>query len=224
MRRTAAGQPTETSRGGPEVSPTAIGQMTEDLLANYRAVQYHYVQFLTEHLADCSRSFGGDFDQVVILAVLGQRFLGATGQGVKGPAATAEMIWMPAMRVADVLGLPRETVRRKLKALEARGWVRQTPGKGWALAGTFKEAPARTALADLDRRGIERLARLYVAICISWPRRAGSATERQGVLPPIRPAPPSVRTPKPASRCPVRPEARQRPIPRAEAGQCRSGA
>ena len=100
MRRTAAGQPTETSRGGPEVSPTAIGQMTEDLLANYRAVQYQYLQFLSEHLADCSRSFGGDFDQVVILAVLGQRFLGATGQGVKGPAATAEMIWMPAMRVA----------------------------------------------------------------------------------------------------------------------------
>ena len=42
---------------------------------NYPVVQYAYVHFLSEHIADCSREFGGDLQQMLILSVIGQVFI-----------------------------------------------------------------------------------------------------------------------------------------------------
>lgn len=143
-----------------------IGRMNAAFAANYRTVQYHYVQFLSEHLVDCSRTFEGDFDQVVILAVMGQRALDAVRQVAEDVEAVSGAFWMSAMRIADVTGLPRETVRRKLKSLEARGWVKQETSKGWALVTSEGAAPIRQALGGLDKRGLARLSKLIVSILL----------------------------------------------------------
>lgn len=139
-------------------------RLLERLAENYPEVQYHFVQFVSEHLADCARVFRGDMEKLLILAVLGQRFI----EGVRAERAERDnpeaRIWMPALRLADVTGLPRETVRRKLRAMEADGWLRQEPGKGWTLAGDLGRSVARDALEELDRRGLERLARLMTAL------------------------------------------------------------
>lgn len=170
MPRTGDGQHTETgaingldqvhSEPGPVKAETVRDQVLGALEQNYRQVQYHYVQFLAEHLTDCRKSLGGDFDDLMMLAVLGQRFLGARLDLQAGNAGAENRIWMSALRLSDVTGVPRESVRRKLFRLEARGWVLHDPKKGWRLAGTMEEAQARNDLADLDKRGLERLARL----------------------------------------------------------------
>jgi hypothetical protein len=134
------------------------------LEANYPTVQYHYVQFLAEHLTDCRKTLGGDFDDLMMLAVLGQRFLQARRDRDAGDAGAGERIWMSALRLSDVTGIPRESVRRKLARLAARGWVTHHAAKGWRLAGTFEVATARIDLGDLDRRGLERLGKLMAAL------------------------------------------------------------
>jgi hypothetical protein len=163
MRRMAAGRPTDVSDAGvaPETSRRAVAAAFE---ANYPTVQYHYVQFLAEHLTDCRKTLGGDFDDLMMLAVLGQRFIQARRDRDAGDAEAAERIWMSALRISDVTGVPRESVRRKLNRLAARGWVSHDPARGWRLAGSFDNATARIDLGDLDRRGLERLGKLVAAL------------------------------------------------------------
>jgi hypothetical protein len=145
--------------------------VTAALETNYATVQYHYVQFLAEHLTDCRKTLGGDFDDLMMLAVLGQRFLQARQEREAGDTGATERVWMSALRIADVTGVPRESVRRKLKRLADRGWVTQDPARGWGLAGSFDMAPVRIDLGDLDRRGLERLGKLVTALLPLLPDR-----------------------------------------------------
>jgi DeoR/GlpR family transcriptional regulator of sugar metabolism len=61
-----------------------------------------------------------------------------------------------------VSNIPRETVRRKLHALEAKGWVARDQGGLWCIAADpgGDDAPVRRDLAALDERGLQRVARL----------------------------------------------------------------
>ena len=156
---------TETSSAspGPDQRHKRAPQVLDAFERNYAKVQYHYVQFLTEHLSDCAQEFSGDLTKVLILAVLGQRHIEAhilaqRDQSADQPSA------MSASRIADVTGLPRETVRRKLEALSGLGWVEQGPDRRWQIASVAGATSLRSDLKDLDARGLQRLARLYTAL------------------------------------------------------------
>lgn len=170
MQQTEDGRPTDTEgEAGPKARDAQEREPgTAEILAaledNYRAVQYHYVQFLAEHLTDCRRSLGGDLDEMMILAVLGQRLIGARLARDGGDDSAQDRVWMSALRIADVTGVPRESVRRKLQRLKERGWVSQDPTDGWRLAGTLDALTVRSDLTELDRRAIGRLARLIKAL------------------------------------------------------------
>lgn len=163
MPRTAAGQPID-ARFDDTGSKAAHKAVTAALEAHYSTVQYNYVRFLSEHLTDCRKALGGDFDDLMMLAVLGQRYLQARKDHDAGDATAADRIWMSALRLSDVTGVPRESVRRKLSRLASRGWVMHDPTKGWGLVGSFDMTQARIDLAELDRRGLERLARLILCL------------------------------------------------------------
>jgi hypothetical protein len=153
-----------TGDRGPSDPKTGAGgkaaRVEARLRARYPEVQYVYVQYLSEHLADCAREFDGDLSQLLVLAVLGQERLEAVVRDGLSAAPSATS----ATRIADVTGLPRETVRRKLLLLEAKGWIARVDGAAWALQADGTETQARRELADLDARGIARLARLYVQL------------------------------------------------------------
>lgn len=122
----------------------------------YKETQYAYVQFLTEHLADLSRVFAGDLQQMLVLALIGQAQINAVLSGNAGAGKS-----LSASRIADVSGIPRETVRRKLTALEDNGWIERDDAQRWQLRMSDGFASARAALNDLDRRAIARIARLF---------------------------------------------------------------
>ncbi len=127
----------------------------------YVEVQYAYVRFLSEHLTDCSKTFGGDFAQMMILAVIGQSHLSVF---MTKDADRPMQYGLTALRLADITGLPRETVRRKLALLEARQWIEKS-AHGWALRHSDgDQTVARQALSDLDSRGLDRLAQLHLDI------------------------------------------------------------
>jgi DNA-binding IclR family transcriptional regulator len=62
--------------------------------------------------------------------------------------------------LAELTGIPRETVRRKLKSLENRGWVTRVDRRGWRLTLEGDTPVLRTELQDYLRREIRRLVRL----------------------------------------------------------------
>lgn len=134
--------------------------------ASYFPYQYCFVEFLIEHLSDVSRAFRGDLQQVLILGLVGQVWLNAVkratgaGQDLAGldPVETP----ISASRIADVSGIPRETVRRKLALLKAEGWIAQAEGGGWHLIVDPKKGGSvvKQDLVDLDRRARHRIARL----------------------------------------------------------------
>jgi hypothetical protein len=134
------------------------------LMTNYADVQYHFVQFLADHLTDCRKTFGGDFDCVMVLAVLGQRFLGAYHDLAPGEIPDEARIWMSALRISDVTGIPRESVRRKLAQLLAKGWVEHNRSQGWRLSGGRDNTSVRNELRELDQRGMDRLVRMIAAL------------------------------------------------------------
>jgi DNA-binding MarR family transcriptional regulator len=134
---------------------------------NYPSYQYHFVEFLTEHLSDVSREFGGDLQEMLVLAIIGQMHLRAVIDTQTGSVASQQIRQNPpqitASRIADASGIPRETVRRKLAKLGKRGWIEQGADGAWRLVvgETSARARARDDLFGLDSRGIARVAGFY---------------------------------------------------------------
>lgn len=151
---------------------TSPQQRTDEIAAtfeaNYPAFQYRVVEFVVEHLADLSRVFEGDLQEMLVLAIVGQvqmRAMRTAALAGEDPWALAEeRVSINASRIADVTAIPRETVRRKLRSLEERGWVTQTANSAWRLTVDGAGAKAKLDLADVDRRGIGRVARLFAGL------------------------------------------------------------
>jgi hypothetical protein len=135
---------------------------------DYLMMQYAFVQFFADHLADVSRVFEADLQSVLVLAIIGQMELEARirsrfdGQGGMPPDA---LVGRPprinASSLAAVTGIPRETVRRKLEGLAQRGWVERDSGGLWHIKTEGPDrVPVRRELGEIDRRQMERVSRL----------------------------------------------------------------
>ncbi|MGF1503169.1 MAG: helix-turn-helix domain-containing protein [Paracoccaceae bacterium] len=130
----------------------------------YLDYQYIFVEFLIDHLVDAGGAFKGDSQAMLVLAVLGQARLGAVRAA--SPADDAPPDVSPAAestnasRIADITGIPRQTVRRKLEALAERGWIERDAEGAYRLVSTDGRSAARRDLSDTDRRAMQRVARL----------------------------------------------------------------
>lgn len=132
--------------------------------ADYPTFQYHFVEFFTDHLADCSRAFGGDLQLMLVLALIGQMHLKAVVAQKQKPDHWAPIVRdqkITASRLADASGIPRETVRRKLAKLEELGWVEKEGSGAWRIIIDVKGSNVRRDLAELDRRAMSRIAAFY---------------------------------------------------------------
>jgi len=135
-------------------------QIEAKLSRNYLRSQYCFVELLVGHWSDVSRTFGGDLQLALVLAVIGQRELEAAMAGVGTRREPRAKRYIAAARIADVTGIPRETVRRKLVALSKRCWVDHVPGAGWCLRVAEGKSRAGVDLREIDARGRKRLALL----------------------------------------------------------------
>lgn len=130
----------------------------------YLDYQYVFVEFLIEHMVDAGRAFKGDFQAMLVLAVLGQARLNAVRAASSSAVASldvrAEAESTNASRISDITGIPRQTVRRKLDALTKRGWIERDADGAYRLVSTGGQSAARRDLSDMDRRAMQRVAQL----------------------------------------------------------------
>ena len=102
------------------------------------AVIFVLGRFMTEHLVRLYQGFDKDITAAIVLDTISQhnlqRYYAEIGEksaaGFHQLAAQAEHLAhgraCTAMSISRSTGIPRETVRRKIRALIKRGWLKQT--------------------------------------------------------------------------------------------------
>lgn len=115
---------------------------------NFGRLHALHVAALTRHLVACRAAFDGDLDLFLVLTIIGERSFsernapaGMTEEQFRAsPVSTVAPLAINLQSIADFSGIPRETVRRKVAALVARGWVRRDAGGLLAVTDAAKDS------------------------------------------------------------------------------------
>ncbi len=156
------------TKGSGSRAITAYTKIYRRLFADkYFETRCLFVQLFAEHIVEVSRFFEADLRSVVVLAIVGQMEIEARIRShVDRPgstprdAVTGTPLRTNTSTIAEISGIPRETVRRKIDTLARRGWIERDPKGLWhfKMDGT-DSAPARGELLEIDRRQTERVCR-----------------------------------------------------------------
>lgn len=102
----------------------------ETLRRHFGRIWPVHVERFTELLVELRSRFDGDLDRMIVLAVIGARTMPLSrtrdldfGQFMGGGLKPEAPRPINVQSIAEYSGIPRETVRRKVRALEAAGLV-----------------------------------------------------------------------------------------------------
>lgn len=125
----------------------------------------HFMEWIGAHLSDCSRVFNGDLNEMMVLSVIGQVFVRHYGyRTAQIYELDGEELTVSAARISEITSIPRETVRRKLLSLMARGWLEQAENGRWKMVMDGDVSVAAKDLAALQTRSLTRLMNLVDTI------------------------------------------------------------
>lgn len=128
-------------------------------------------------LVTLRKDFHGDLDAMLVLLTLS---LGTERQnwveGLLGQAGQSRAIRVTnTLSISQATGIPRETVRRKLEAMEARGWIVRDGNRNWV--------PTRRAAEDLRKGSQETIGFIRALVGAAHSarrRRSGEAPPTDG--------------------------------------------
>ncbi len=129
----------------------------------FTAIWPVHVESLIEFLTRLRAAFDGDLDTALILAVIGSgnmaRSLDATARSCDShksdPARFGGARPINTLSIAEISGVPRETVRRKLMAMQKRGWIARDSKGQWSA-----EPEAAKQLAPITQYSLDYLSRM----------------------------------------------------------------
>ena len=146
--------------------PGEVHQLAKQYAERYGDVHPKILRHLIAWVLLMRESFDGDLDLMVVLAVIGDRALkdpsvrGYSYQGLIDRKPVATRIPLTNRKsIADSTGIPRETVRRKVATLIARGWVEELPD-----GSLIPALASKTDLYATTLRSFEVLGRLAEAL------------------------------------------------------------
>jgi len=122
--------------------------MARSFETNFGKLHALHVAGLTRHLIACRDAFGGDLDLFLVFTIIGERSFTPRNAPAAmtveefrtSPVRTVRSVAINLQSIADYSGIPRETVRRKVRALIERGWI-ERDGQGLiAVTDRAKEA------------------------------------------------------------------------------------
>ncbi len=135
-------------------------EAAERIRENFGAIWPAHVENLTRLLILCREAFDGDMDLFLVMAVVGERTFSTRNADENldfetwqsGGARSAKREDINASSIAHFSHIPRETVRRKLAVLKAKGWIAMDE------RGNYLATPKSSA--ELERLTIESIAYL----------------------------------------------------------------
>ena len=146
----------------------SVGTKSDDLIRkNFGKAWPVFVHAYTEYTIDCRKTFDGDLELMIVLAVIGDRTLNAKNtrpdlthdELMSDPSAHVLPLDINTSSIAEYSGIPRETVRRKIKLLQERGWIaRDAEGM---LVATKKSAEDLASMMSIGIRYMSSMFRLF---------------------------------------------------------------
>lgn len=132
------------------------------LREHFGQIHAQNVAALSRHLITCRRFFDGDLDLFLDLMIIGERTFSRRNapdisfeQWQKATVRSIKQEAINLQSIADYSGIPRETVRRKVETLVARGWVERDGRK--YIAATDKARDELMALTESNLRYLAEL-------------------------------------------------------------------
>lgn len=100
---------------------------------NFGKLHALHAAAFVRHLVECRRACDGDLDLFLVLSIIGERTFNPRSvprsmthdEFLEGTVDSIQPVAINLQSIADYSGIPRETVRRKIEQLIARGWVRR---------------------------------------------------------------------------------------------------
>jgi hypothetical protein len=125
----------------------------DELIRNFGRIWPVHVEAFASLLIALRRHFGGDLDRMLVLAVIGLRTMplrridGRSYDDFLAGRLAEQPSPINVQSISDTTGIPRETVRRKVRALVASGWIERREDGSLAVAPQAREelAPATEA-------------------------------------------------------------------------------
>lgn len=99
--------------------------------SDFGKLHARHVAALVRHLIECRRTCDGDLDLFLVMTIIGERTFSARNvpsgmthsEFVTEQMGHVETEAINVQSIADYSGIPRETVRRKVEQLTAKGWI-----------------------------------------------------------------------------------------------------
>ena len=133
---------------------------------NYPGVAKDLLNPLLEMMRLSRVHCGGDMDKFLILLVVGVRALEHPAFAAYSPEALSDAPELPSLgtnvrSIAASIGIPKETVRRKVCELVDAGWFERRAGALHYTADAYRQlAPVRASLQEMAVRYFEVVAAL----------------------------------------------------------------
>jgi hypothetical protein len=133
---------------------------------NYVTFQHEFIEFLVAQLIDFRKVFNGDLDETLVYIFVARYYLreersrGQDHQDQDGYWAAPPTL----ARIAEFTAIPRETVRRKLIALQSRGLIEKIDHDKWRPATKDDVPVIRSAYEEFWAREMRRLVKLVRAL------------------------------------------------------------
>ena len=132
---------------------------------HYNFLIYQFMEWISSHLCDCSRTFKGDLTEMLVLAVIGQMAVRHNvNEAAKNYALDGEELSLSISRISELTSIPRETVRRKLLGMKKKGWLEQDEHSRWKLVMNGDESVVAIDVKQLETRSLTRMVNLVDAI------------------------------------------------------------
>ncbi|MCA3181087.1 MAG: helix-turn-helix domain-containing protein [Burkholderiaceae bacterium] len=167
----------------------------DPLDAAYSILAFTMNRCVVDQMLRSARQFGGDYERLILWGVVAHLNVahlmppGSLPSSVLDPhglvpGASERLRPVRTSDLAQITGIPRETVRRKLGALERDGWIRQDDA-GWFLDVERLDPSVRAFTLQSIRNFLQAARTMDAAIADATPAAvSGSRTARSAAAPP----------------------------------------
>jgi len=167
MRSSMARNGSDGTEGAPSFDEKAFANIYRSRFAEFHLA---WTIFFLQHMSMLRRHFD-DLEDALLLAAFGLAPLAEAVKLHRGSQQAMDIAYgkirLPvraatnAVRLAELTGIPRQTVRRKLQSFVRKGWVEQHTDRSWHLAThPDKSTALANDMAALNMAFLHQLARL----------------------------------------------------------------
>ncbi len=141
-------------------------QIPETVVSDkYAHFKHEFLEFLFAVLVDERPVFGNDLDSLLVYTAISRHYLRDERAGLSlDDADFGRRVTLNATKIAETTKIPRETVRRKLRQLERRGFLEKGPREEWRVVVRNGQPVIRSEYSHVWQQEMARIVKFVKAL------------------------------------------------------------